>query len=81
MMMSRRLLVTICCERVVFCACADLGHGSYLMLYASGRTRKPATATTPCETNQATNRVSKNITLLKWCAEDLFSSSLLLILK
>lgn len=35
MMMLRRLLMMFCCERVVFCACADLGHDSYLMLYAS----------------------------------------------
>jgi hypothetical protein len=40
MMMSRRLLVTICCERVVFCACADPRHDSYLMLYASGPMRR-----------------------------------------
>src|SRR5579883_1122521 len=33
MMMSRRLLVMFCCERVVFCAGADPGHGSCLMLY------------------------------------------------
>jgi len=35
MMMSRRLLVMFCCERMVFCAWADPGHDSYLMLYAS----------------------------------------------
>ena len=34
-MMSRRLLVMFCCERMMFCACADPGHDSYLMLYAS----------------------------------------------
>ena len=29
MMVSRRLLVMFCCERMVFCACAVLGHDSY----------------------------------------------------
>src|SRR5690349_9632305 len=30
MVMSRRSLVMFCCERMVFCACADPGHRSSL---------------------------------------------------